>query len=292
MYFDPADRPALKEHAKDSIRQAKERGIPVTLVTIIYLVMQAAPSIISSTRMTSQVNILMNSGALDNATPQQMMELLQQMNVTSPGLSLVTLLLTIFLAIVGVGYQKYCLRISRHQHPGEIAALFDGFRDFGRYFGVLFLSGLFVFLWEMAGVIPGIILMVVGIALQSTAIILLSVAVVWVGVILGIIATFHYSQAVFAAIDDPDLAARDALRVSKDLMRGHKWEYFVLTLSFLGWTILIAMTAGILGIWIQPYMETTLASYYNGLIGWQPDDDTPAEPQPPVDEKEPEWWEK
>lgn len=266
MFFDPADRPALKAHAKESIRQAKAHGIPVTLVTIVFLVMQAAPGFIAqlqASRIQQQLLPLVMNGTLENMSDEAVFSMVASFRPSS-GAQFISLLLTIFLSIVAFGYQKYCLNISRHQHPGEVAALFDCFRDFGRYFVLNLLIGIFVFLWSLLFVIP------------------------------GIIAGFRYSQAAFLMMDDPDLSPLDAIRQSKELMRGHKWEYFVMTLSFLGWEILVGLTAGILGIWIQPYMETTYASYYNGLIGWQPSAEggIPAEPQPVMEEKEPEWWEK
>ncbi|MBQ7465292.1 MAG: DUF975 family protein, partial [Oscillospiraceae bacterium] len=38
---------------------------------------------------------------------------------------------------------------------------------------------------------------------------------------------------------------------------GYKWQLFVVDLSFLGWLILSACTAGILLIWVEPYMSQT-----------------------------------
>ena len=48
-------------------------------------------------------------------------------------------------------------------------------------------------------------------------------------------------------------------------MKGHKWDLFVLMLSFLGWALLGALTFGILYIWILPYMNTTLILFYDKL---------------------------
>lgn len=46
------------------------------------------------------------------------------------------------------------------------------------------------------------------------------------------------------------------------MMRGHKFDLFVLDLSFLGWNILIEMTAGLANIWVLPYMDLTYSAFY------------------------------
>lgn len=51
-------------------------------------------------------------------------------------------------------------------------------------------------------------------------------------------------------------------------MRGHKWELFVLDLSFLGWMLLSALFAPV-SIWLDPYRAITNANYYNRLVGAQ-----------------------
>ena len=63
--------------------------------------------------------------------------------------------------------------------------------------------------------------------------------------------------------DEPDMGAMDALHKSKQMMQGHKWNAFVLGLSFLGWELLGVLTFGILGIfYVRPYVEATFAELY------------------------------
>ena len=47
-----------------------------------------------------------------------------------------------------------------------------------------------------------------------------------------------------------------------EMMEGHKWEYFVLGLSFIPWYLLCGITLGIASIWVVPYIQTTLAEYH------------------------------
>lgn len=84
-------------------------------------------------------------------------------------------------------------------------------------------------------------------------------------IIPGIIASLSYSMVYFIALDNLELSALDVIRKSKEMMRGHKGEYFVLGLSFIGWGILGIFTLGILYLWLIPYMQVTMANFYNEL---------------------------
>lgn len=84
-------------------------------------------------------------------------------------------------------------------------------------------------------------------------------------VIPGIVKSISYSQMFYLMADNPKLSAAEAQAKSMELMNGHKAEYFVLQLSFIGWTLLASLTFGILYIWLLPYMQTTYANYYRSL---------------------------
>lgn len=90
-------------------------------------------------------------------------------------------------------------------------------------------------------------------------------------IIPGIIKSFSYSQTYFIYKDLSDkgqangYSLTDFITRSRQLMDGHKAEYFVLQLSFIGWFLLGLITAGIAFIWIIPYYHLTMASYYRNL---------------------------
>jgi len=66
--------------------------------------------------------------------------------------------------------------------------------------------------------------------------------------------------------DNPNIGAREALSESKRLMKGEKWNLFVLQLSFMGWTILSVLTVNILAIFfLTPYQCYTYAAWYRKL---------------------------
>ena len=82
----------------------------------------------------------------------------------------------------------------------------------------------------------------------------------------GIIKSISYSQMFYLMVEDEDLDAAEAQKQSMELMEGHKWEYFVLLLSFFPWYLLCAVTFGIASIYVAPYVQTTLAEYHVRLV--------------------------
>ena len=108
-----------------------------------------------------------------------------------------------------------------------------GFTNFSRKLGGFLWMFLFEYLWSLLFVIP------------------------------GIIKAFSYSMTMYILGDCPNVRAKDALKLSMRIMKGHKWELFVFQLSFIGWSLLSALTCGLLGIfYVNPYMETSLAGFY------------------------------
>lgn len=89
----------------------------------------------------------------------------------------------------------------------------------------------------------------------------------------GFIKSLSYSQAEFIVKDMTDagqeVAATEAINKSRELMNGHKWEYFLLELSFIGWDLLGCFSLGIGFLWILPYIKATEAEYYRKLTGDQ-----------------------
>ena len=135
---------------------------------------------------------------------------------------------------LGFGMTSYFLKISRNE-PVTYNELFSKTNMFVSYLSISLLVGLFTFLWTLAFIIP------------------------------GIIASLSYSMVFFVKLDNPDMGAMDVLRKSKQIMSGHKMDYFVLGLSFLGWIILGVFTFGILYLWLIPYMQVTYANFYNSI---------------------------
>lgn len=82
----------------------------------------------------------------------------------------------------------------------------------------------------------------------------------------GIIKAISYSQMYYFMAEDEKLEAGAAQRKSMEIMEGHKWEYFVLQLSFIPWHLLGIVTLGLAYIWVGPYIQTTTAEYHVRLV--------------------------
>lgn len=135
-----------------------------------------------------------------------------------------------------VGYQvaHYDLLVS-----GDARVIGNTFRHtfsgYLRNVWAMFLMYLFVFLWALLLIIPGII--------KSLA----------------------YAMTPFIIKDYPELSANQAINLSMKMMKGRKFDLFWLTLSFIGWMILCILTLGIGLFWFMPYWQTTLAAFYQDV---------------------------
>ena len=89
-------------------------------------------------------------------------------------------------------------------------------------------------------------------------------------IIPGIIKSLAYSMTYFISKDHPEYSIDECIEASKRMMDGHKGELFVLYLSFIGWFLLGILTLGIGYLWLIPYMDTTIAHYYEELKAEQP----------------------
>ena len=242
----PADRPALKRKAKETLRSHSPRiylvGILCSLLTTVGAAATEWPTI----------RLLLRAESLE-----EMLYLYENSTAVSTGfaLSIATLAMTLFVNLVTYGWQLFTLRASREEETGGAETLFSCFQQFWRFLLAQLLMNLFITLWSLLFVIP------------------------------GIIAAFAYSQTIYIMLDNPQISPLEAIGASKQLMRGHKFEYFTLQLSFLGWAYLSIFTFGLLGIWLNPYMQVTMANYYNALTGWQP-----RQAEEPMFSQPEEWW--
>lgn len=81
----------------------------------------------------------------------------------------------------------------------------------------------------------------------------------------GIIKAFAYAMTPFILVENPEMKAIDAIHKSQELMKGHKFDLFYLELSFIGWILLGILTLGIGYLWLLPYMQTSIAAFYDDL---------------------------
>lgn len=84
-------------------------------------------------------------------------------------------------------------------------------------------------------------------------------------VIPGIITAFKYVAVYYIIAENPGISAKEALERSKELMWHNKWRYFCLSLSFIGWHLLSALTLGVASIWVVPYCQAAYATFYREI---------------------------
>ena len=86
-------------------------------------------------------------------------------------------------------------------------------------------------------------------------------------IIPGIVASFGYAMTPYILAEHPEISAIDALRMSKDMMKGNKGKYFCLQFSFIGWFILSMFTFGIGILFLSPYIQAANAEFFNEVSG-------------------------
>ena len=136
---------------------------------------------------------------------------------------------------LSLGYTTLILLISRNQKP-DFAILFGGFKRFGISFAAYLLSFIFIILWTLLLIIP------------------------------GIIACLRYSQTYYILSEDENIGPLEAISKSKEMMVGNKWKLFCLYCRFIGWFILCIVTLGFAGLYVGPYISQSCANFYNDLI--------------------------
>lgn len=168
---------------------------------------------------------------------------LQEYWVTAQTLATVALLLQLFLGgVIAMGMARFGLNLL-DRREASFSDLFSNFHRLGAGIAMTVLRGVFVYLWSLLLVIP------------------------------GIVAQYRYALMPYLMAEYPDLGAMDAMRESKRLMMGNKWRLFCLQMSFLGWVLLSALTMGVGMLWVTPYIEVSRAAFYREITEtWQPDD--------------------
>ncbi len=141
-----------------------------------------------------------------------------------------SLLLLLYIGPLIVGVSSFFLKVCRD--AARFSQLFDGFDRFGESLGAYFLMLLFLVLWTLLFLIP------------------------------GMIKSYSYAMTFFIIADDPAVGSLEAITRSRQLMAGNKLRLFCLYLRFFGWGILCLFTLGIGFLWLWPYMMTATAAFY------------------------------
>jgi len=219
------NRATIKQNAKGLISSTKPSPVLVGLVYLgVSMILQVLFDSIcglSNTYMSSMMKKMLEN---PNYLPT-----LPHIGGTGVLLIIAIYLMTMMLM---AGFSIYCMNVCQFRKAG-FGNLLDGFAIFFKVLWLEILMAIFVYLWSLLLIVP------------------------------GIIAAYRYRMALYIMIDNPQMSALDCIRASKQMMDGRKGELFVLDLSFLGWYLLTLVP--FVTIWVTPYTEITNVNYYLAL---------------------------
>ena len=157
------------------------------------------------------------------------------------GLVLVAIILEGLIMGTGFGWALYFVEVGLAyfmvkfitDQAAEITDIFSFSKDFVRDLVVGLVQSIFIALWSLLFVIP------------------------------GIIKSFAYALVPYLLADSKyqEQGTMDILNKSEEMMNGHKMDYFMLHLGFIGWHILSIFTLGLLELWIIPYERTAATKF-------------------------------
>lgn len=162
------------------------------------------------------------------------------LQMIEPGNQFLMTILSIlqFLMMAGIFYSfiTLWLNIAREEDFRVDDVLLSGFKEqYGRNIVLLFMRSLFIALWSLLFIIP------------------------------GIIKAYAYSMSFYLVRKNPGMDAVESISKSKALTDGYKADLFILDLSYLGWYILGIFTFGILWLWIIPRHQTARILYFEEI---------------------------
>ena len=255
------DRPKYKSFA---LMQLKNRWKPAIIATIISVIILVLFSV--SQRQTSALS----TSQLRDLTTEQMADyILSNPMYSAPGIILSTIE-TIINFVIEMVLVSFFLIYSRSPEPVTMKNYFEGYNKWAR--GILcgLWRLLWTFLWGLLTIpLLGLfILFIMFSKIQFTYEMVTSITpfIMIIGFIPMFIKGIEYSFAFFFAAEFPDIGIRKTLRLSITLAKGHRWDIFVLELSFIGWILFGIITFTIGFVYVLPYYYMTFINTYHALL--------------------------
>lgn len=140
-----------------------------------------------------------------------------------------------FVGPLAYGLSIALLKFFRGEKENVVENEFDIFSNYPRILGTVVLQNVYIFLWSLLLLIP------------------------------GLIKGYSYAMTYYILHDNPEIGAEEAICRSMKMMDGHKWQLFCLHLSFIGWWLLCILTLGIGMLWLAPYIQNSTAAFYEDL---------------------------
>ncbi len=166
-------------------------------------------------------------------TQEQLVTLVQVLLAAFGVMLVISILLKIFLFNpLKVGCYRFFKR-NVEEGKAPIGEIKTGFGGYGHTFITLFLTDLFLGLWCLLFIIP------------------------------GIVKSYSYRMVPYIIKDNPELSATEVITKSREMMNGHKWRTFLYDLSFIGWYIFGVVTFGLaMALFVAPYKHNADAALY------------------------------
>lgn len=230
-----ADRAELKGRAKECLKQYYWMALLVSIIASVLGVGQNYSFNLNFNTKNTTSTVGIYNGDVDHSAYIIMLVIIAVVLII---IFLIGILIQTFLSnVVQVGLCSYFLESRKTKTDAGFSRLFYGF-GCGSYLNLvkaMFMKSLIVFGWWLLLIIP------------------------------GIIKEYEYSMVPYILAEQPEMDYRMALDRSRHLMNGHKWDFFVLQLSFIGWRLLGIMMCCIGVVFVVPYENATYAEFYAEL---------------------------
>lgn len=221
------DRIALKQEARGIVRTARVSAYRFTLLLFA---------------VTTVIDLVNNFVSLDEETilgysltyGVDLSFLVLHRAFPSMVVWFVSIVCALLLQVLSAGQAIYHLGIRRGEEM-PYGCMLDGFSFAGKVILLSIVTYIYIFLWSLLFIVP------------------------------GIIAAYRYRFALYNLCENPEMGVMEAIRESKRQTLGFKGSLFVLDLTFLGWKLLVGVSLGILGIWVNPYIMQTEMGYYQQI---------------------------
>lgn len=222
------------QYKNEALAALKGNWAPAVLVTVVFLAI--------ATLCIGPAEMPMLTGSFDSeavaamAAAGDLAGVLDAYSTLSSWSSLSSLLRIFVYNVLSVGFAVAFLLLLRNGDDRLTSNMFEvSFRQYWHKVWGMFLMYLFIALWTLLFILP------------------------------GIVKAFSYALTPYILEENPDLSANEAIDHSRAMMKGHKFDLFYLYLSFIGWFLLSFLTLGIGFFWLIPYMYTAQAAFYEDV---------------------------
>lgn len=228
---------ALKSVARRLIFQNAPR---IFLISLIYVTLTALVSWLA-VRLPGSISMSGINSRLASGEIPSLAILYSDFRPIGVFLAILMFMLQPFL---DVGFMSICLKVKR-EVVMDIKDLFNGFIFFIKVLTIFLITTIYIFLWSLLLIIP------------------------------GIIAAYRYRQAYYILIDDPRKSALQCISESALIINGRKLDLFIIDISFIGWFALdiivyllipLPFAIPVVSIWLSLYLGLTRAAFYEDLI--------------------------